>query len=79
MPYGPASSSSFSISATGVIATPSSAVGTPAVKLTVWRVGARGAVNAVALSTHASSGMQPSEVSVWRPPIVTPHRPRLIE
>jgi hypothetical protein len=30
-------------------------------------------------STHASSGMDSFESSVSRPPMVTPHRPRLME
>ena len=38
-----------------------------------------GFVNASFDSTHAESGIVPLEVSVSVPPIVTPHRPRLIE
>ena len=44
-----------------------------------WRSGARAWVKAPRDSTQASSGMLPVEVSVSGPPIVTPHRPRLIE
>ena len=40
---------------------------------------ARGFAKASGESTQADSGMLPAEVSVSRPPIVTPHRPRLVE
>ena len=64
---------------TGDIARPSSSTGRPFSNEMTCRSGSRGFVNASFDSTHALSGMLPVEVSVSLPPMVTPHRPRLIE
>ena len=80
MPNGAASASSVSMSghrrrARGHRAPP----GARPRRTSTCRSGARGSRNASRVSTQASSGMLPAEVSVSLPPIVTPHRPRLIE
>src|SRR5580700_10837115 len=79
MPNGAASDSRDSMIVTAEAAAPSSATGRPCWKASTCRCGLRGSAKAPRVSSHASSGMLPAEVSVSRPPMVTPHSPRLIE